>query len=318
MDQQLDRVPLGRTGLTVTRLGLGTAPLASIFWGNDEAAAWRPPARASNAASACSTRRRSTGSGNPRPDSAGRWRRSIATTWWSRPRSGGRSSRAGYRRRHRRRVRLQPRRDVAISWNRAWSGSVSTGSTSSTSTIPRSTSTEAIDGTYAALDQLRARRRRAGRVARHELRRDGALLPDQRRFGLCDGGRSPDAPRPVGGGPRPRVPTRRRRVSRRGRVQQRRARRSAAGRLVRLRAGVDEVLERAAAIRAVCESHGVPLRTAALQYPLTVDGVTAVIVGMSSPPRSTTTSPHCSRPSHRAVDRPRRPGGQRSVRWRSA
>ena len=44
-----------------------------------------------------------------------------------------------------------------------------------------------------------------------------------------------------------------------------------------------DVLERANAIRATCESHGVSMRTAALQFPLTVDGVTAVIVGMSSP-----------------------------------
>lgn len=33
----------------------------------------------------------------------------------------------------------------------------------------------------------------------------------------------------------------------------------------------------------VRESHGVPMRTAALHYPLTVDGVTAVVVGMSTP-----------------------------------
>jgi D-threo-aldose 1-dehydrogenase len=45
----------------------------------------------------------------------------------------------------------------------------------------------------------------------------------------------------------------------------------------------NDLLERTTAIRATCESHGVSLRTAALQYPLTVDGVTAVIVGMSSP-----------------------------------
>ena len=32
-------VKLGRTGLTVSRLGLGGAPLATIFWGNDEATA---------------------------------------------------------------------------------------------------------------------------------------------------------------------------------------------------------------------------------------------------------------------------------------
>ena len=39
----MQEVVLGRTGLRVSRLGLGTAPLASVFWGNDETTAARPP-----------------------------------------------------------------------------------------------------------------------------------------------------------------------------------------------------------------------------------------------------------------------------------
>ena len=35
----LERTTLARTGLAVTRLAMGTAPLASVFWGNDEATA---------------------------------------------------------------------------------------------------------------------------------------------------------------------------------------------------------------------------------------------------------------------------------------
>lgn len=35
MISPLEQRPLGRTGLSVTALGLGTAPLASAFWGND-------------------------------------------------------------------------------------------------------------------------------------------------------------------------------------------------------------------------------------------------------------------------------------------
>jgi D-threo-aldose 1-dehydrogenase len=35
----MQEVAVGRTGLRVSRLGLGTAPLASVFWGNDETTA---------------------------------------------------------------------------------------------------------------------------------------------------------------------------------------------------------------------------------------------------------------------------------------
>jgi len=44
-----------------------------------------------------------------------------------------------------------------------------------------------------------------------------------------------------------------------------------------------EVLERVAALERACGRHRVPLATAALAYPLTVEGVTGVVVGMSTP-----------------------------------
>lgn len=43
------------------------------------------------------------------------------------------------------------------------------------------------------------------------------------------------------------------------------------------------LVERALAIQAVCERHGVPLRAAALQFPLTHPAVTSVLVGARSP-----------------------------------
>jgi D-threo-aldose 1-dehydrogenase len=49
MEVGLDHVTLGRTGQRVTRLGLGTAPLASAVWGNDEATAKATARRAREA-----------------------------------------------------------------------------------------------------------------------------------------------------------------------------------------------------------------------------------------------------------------------------
>ncbi len=45
----------------------------------------------------------------------------------------------------------------------------------------------------------------------------------------------------------------------------------------------DDTLERVAAIDSVCQRHGVPLRTAAVNFPLTNPGVAAVVVGMAAP-----------------------------------
>jgi D-threo-aldose 1-dehydrogenase len=44
-----------------------------------------------------------------------------------------------------------------------------------------------------------------------------------------------------------------------------------------------EILERVDRVQRTCEQHGVALRTAALVYPLTVAGVTAVVAGMATP-----------------------------------
>jgi D-threo-aldose 1-dehydrogenase len=44
-----------------------------------------------------------------------------------------------------------------------------------------------------------------------------------------------------------------------------------------------EMLERALAVKAVCERHGVPLRAAAVQFPLTHPAVACVLVGARSP-----------------------------------
>ena len=46
MQDPLDKARLGRTNLEVRRLAMGTAPLASIFWGNDAFTAVRTVARA--------------------------------------------------------------------------------------------------------------------------------------------------------------------------------------------------------------------------------------------------------------------------------
>jgi D-threo-aldose 1-dehydrogenase len=45
----MQEVVLGRTGLRVSRLGFGTAPLASVFWGNDEPSAVATARRALDA-----------------------------------------------------------------------------------------------------------------------------------------------------------------------------------------------------------------------------------------------------------------------------
>jgi D-threo-aldose 1-dehydrogenase len=44
-----------------------------------------------------------------------------------------------------------------------------------------------------------------------------------------------------------------------------------------------DLLERALALRAACERHGVPLRAAAVQFPFTHPAVAGVVVGARSP-----------------------------------
>ena len=237
MHQQLDRVPLGRTGLTVTRLGLGTAPLASIYWGNEEDRAVATGSRAVERGIRLFDSAPLYGLGESEIR-LGRALTSIERDDVVVATKVGRS--------------LLPAPDTAEGVEAVFDFSHDATLRSIESSIerlgldrldivhihdPEEHLAEAIDGTYATLDQLRAE----GVVRAVSL---GTNFVETARFFLTNAdldcvmvaGRLTLLDRSAVG-PRPRMSTRRRCISRRGRVQQWRARRSPAGRLVRLRAG---------------------------------------------------------------------------------
>jgi len=280
---QLPRVPLGRTGLEVTRLGLGTAPLATVFWGNAEDRAVATAERAIEVGIRLFDSAPLYGLGESETR-LGRALQSIDRDDVVVATKAGRS--------------LAGSPDVAEGVEAEFDFSHDATLQALESSLerlgldridivhihdPEEHLAEAIDGTYAALDRLR-REGTVGAVsvgtnfvetARFFLRnadldcvmvagrltlldRSAAdLVPDCRRAGVAylaagvfNSGVLAD--------PKP-------------------------GSWFDYAPAPPDVLERAAAIRATCEAHGVSLPTAALHYPLTVDGVTAVIVGMSSP-----------------------------------
>jgi D-threo-aldose 1-dehydrogenase len=281
MEEQLEHVPFGRTGLTVTRLGLGTAPLASIFWGNDEARAVATAGRAAERGirlfdsaplyglGESETRLGAALASIDRDDVV------VAT-------KAGRSL-----------VRSQAGEvDAVFDFSheatlRQLESSLERLGLDRIDIVhihdPEDHLADAIDGTYAALDRLRTegvvRAVSVGtnvvETARHFLRNAdmdcvmvaGRLtLLDHSAADLVaecrDGGVAYVAAGVFNSGvladPQP-------------------------GSWYDYAPASIDVLGRATAMRAACESHGVSLRTAALHFPLTVDGVTAVIVGMSSP-----------------------------------
>ena len=281
MKEQLEQVPLGKTGLTVTRLGLGTAPLASIFWGNQEPRG-------------VATARRAVERGIRLFDTAPLYGLGESET-----RLGAALASIG-------------RDDVVVATKAGRSLVTSPGGDldavfdfSRDATMrqlesslerlgldridivhihdPEDHLTDAIDGTYAALDRLRTE----GVVQAVSL---GTNFVETARYFL----RNADVDCVMVAG----------RLTLLDHSAADLVAECRDGGVAYLAAGVFnsgvladpqqgswfdygpasiDVLERAAAIRAICESHGVALRTAALHYPLTVDGVTAVIVGMSSP-----------------------------------
>jgi D-threo-aldose 1-dehydrogenase len=284
MNEQLDRVPLGRTGLTVTRIGLGTAPLASIFWGNDEDRGVATAARAIergirlfDSAPFYGLGESETRLGRALP-AIGRDEVVVAT-------KAGRS--------------LVPSPDPGGGTQAVFDFSRDATLRSLESSLdrlgldrvdivhihdPEDHLSEAIAGTYAALDRLRAE----GAVRAVSV---GTNVVDTARFFL----RNADLDCVLVAG--------RLTLLDQSALDDLVAECRDAG-VAYLAAGVfnsgvladprpgawfdyapvsPDLLERAVAIRAVCESHRVSLRTAALHYPLTVDGVTAVVVGMSSP-----------------------------------
>jgi D-threo-aldose 1-dehydrogenase len=284
MNEQLDRVPLGRTGLTVTRIGLGTAPLASIFWGNDEDRGVATAARAVERGirlfdsapfyglgeSETRLGRALTAIGRDEVVVATKAGRSLVPS----PDPGGGTQAV-----------FDFSRDATL---RSLESSLDRLGLDRVDIVhihdPEEHLSEAIAGTYAALDRLRAE----GAVRAVSV---GTNVVDTARFFL----RNADLDCVLVAG-------------RLTLLDQ-----SALDDLVSecrdadvayLAAGVfnsgvladpqpgawfdyapvsPDLLERAVAIQAVCESHRVSLRAAALNYPLTVDGVTAVVVGMSSP-----------------------------------
>ncbi|HEX4980366.1 MAG TPA: aldo/keto reductase, partial [Ilumatobacteraceae bacterium] len=282
MDEQLDRVPLGRTGLTVTRLGLGTAPLATIFWGNDEARGVATAARAVERGIRLFDSAPLYGLG----ESETRLGRALATV--------ARDDVVVATKAGRSLVSL-PGGDMDAVFDFSRDATLRQLETSLERLgldridivhihDPEDHLAEAIDGTYAALDRLRhegvigavSLGTNVVATASFFLRNaDLDTVMVAGRLTLLDQSAAVDL-----------VPE-----CRRAGVAYLAAGVFNSGVLAEPRPGSwfdyapasSELLERAAAIRAVCESHGVSMRTAALHYPLTVEGVTALIVGMRSP-----------------------------------
>lgn len=283
MDEQLERVALGRTGLTVTRLGLGTAPLASIFWGNDEARAVAAATRAVERGIRLFDSAPLYGLG----ESETRLGRALATIGRDDvvvATKAGRSLVPSPQSEDGTDAVFDFSRDATL---RQLESSMERLALDRVDIVhihdPEDHLTEAIDGTYAALAQLRA----DGVVGAVSL---GTNVVETAWFFLRNAdldsvlvaGRLTLLDRSAGD-----LVAECQRVG----VAYLAAGVFNSGVLADPRPGSwfdyapvsNDLLERTTAIRATCESHGVSLRTAALQYPLTVDGVTAVIAGMSSP-----------------------------------
>jgi D-threo-aldose 1-dehydrogenase len=284
MDEQLDRVALGRTGLTVSRLGLGTAPLASIFWGNEEDRGVATAARAVERGirlfdsaplyglgeSETRLGRALTGIERDEVVVATKVGRSLVPS----PDPGGGTQAV-----------FDFSRDATL---RSLESSLDRLGLDRIDIVhihdPEDHLSEAITGTYAALDKLRTE----GAVRAVSL---GTNVVDTARFFLRNAeldclmvaGRLTLLDQSAGD----ELVTECRRAG----VAYLAAGVFNSGVLADPQPGAwfdyapvsADLLERAATIRTVCESHGVSLRAAALHYPLTVDGVTAVVVGMSSP-----------------------------------
>jgi D-threo-aldose 1-dehydrogenase len=283
MNDQLVRVPLGRTALTVTRLGLGTAPLASVFWGNEEDRAVATAVRAVERGIRLFDSAPLYGLGESETR-LGRALQPIDREEVVVATKAGRS--------------LVPAPDVTEGVEAVFDFSHDSTLQSIESSMerlgldrldivhihdPEEHLAESIDGTFAALDRMRS----DGVVRAVSL---GTNFVETARFFLANA--DVDCVMVAG-----RLTL----LDRSAAELVAECRQAGVGYLAAgvFNSGVlatpepdawfdyapapPDVLERAAAIKTICESHGVSLRTAALQFPLTLDGVTSVIVGMSSP-----------------------------------
>ena len=281
MRDPLDEVELGRTGLRVRRLAMGTAPLATIFWGNDAETAVKTAARALE---------RGVGFFDTAPfyglgEAERRLGRALAAAGGERPVVATKAGRL-----------LTEGADGAVDVHfdfgydaarQSLESSLERLGTDRVDIVhihdPDDHIHEALQGTYPALVELReqgvigAVSLGTNSVATATVLLERAdldcmlvagryTLLDRSAAGLIDA------------------------CAQRG-VAYLAAGVFNSGVLARPRAGSwydygpapEETLARAAVIDSVCQRHGVSLRAAAVNFPLTNPGVTAVVVGMAAP-----------------------------------
>ena len=282
MRDPLDKTPLGRTGLQVRRLAMGTAPLATIFWGNDADTAVGTAARALE---------RGVGFFDTAPfyglgEAERRLGRALAAApEFPRPVIATKAGRL---------LTREPDGSVDVHFDfgydaarRSLESSLERLGVDRVDIVhihdPDDHIHEALEGTYPALVELRDQ----GMIGAVSLgtnsvataavfleRADLDCMLVAGRYTLLDRSAAEliDA------------------CARRG-VAYLAAGVFNSGVLARPRSGSwydygpasDETLARAAAIDAACRRHGVSLRAAALNFPLTNPEVTAVVVGMAAP-----------------------------------
>ena len=281
MHDPLDKMGLGRTGLEVRRLAMGTAPLATIFWGNDAGTAVATAARALE---------RGVGFFDTAPfyglgEAERRLGRALAAAGGPRPVIATKAGRL---------LTQGPDGSVDVHFDFGYDAATQSVESSLERLgvdrvdivhihDPDAHVDEALEGTFPALVALREQ----GVIAAVSLgtnsvataavfleRADLDCMLVAGRYTLLDRSAAEliDA------------------CAQRG-VAYLAAGVFNSGVLARPRAGSwydygpasDETLARAAAIDAVCQRHGVALRAAAVNFPLANPKVTAVVVGMAAP-----------------------------------
>ena len=277
----LDEVALPRTGLRIRRLALGTAPLASIFWGNDAETAVQTAARALE----CGIRFFDTAPFYGLGESERRLGRALAGAGGERPAIATKAGRL---------LTVQPDGSIDAHFDfgydaarRSLESSLERLGVDRADIVhihdPDDHIPEALEGTYPAVVALRDEgvigavslgTNSVGTAAAFLERADLDCMLVAGRYTLLD--RS--AAELINA------------CADRG-VAYLAAGVFNSGVLARPRAGSwydygpasDATVARAAAIDSTCQRHGVTLRAAAVNFPLTNPGVTSVIVGMGEP-----------------------------------
>ena len=281
MRDPLDEVELGRTGLRVRRLAMGTAPLATIFWGNDADTAVQTAARALE---------RGIGFFDTAPfyglgEAERRLGRALAGAGGERPVIATKAGRL---------LTHEPDGAVDVHFDfgydaarQSLESSLERLGTDRVDIVhihdPDDHIHEALEGTYPALVELREQGMiGAVSLGTNSVATATVLLERADLDCMLVAGRYTLLDRSAAG----LIDA----CAQRG-VAYLAAGVFNSGVLARPRAGSwydygpapEETLARAAAIDSVCQRHGVSLRAAAVNFPLTNPAVTAVVVGMAAP-----------------------------------